>query len=79
MGLEWANKQGFETLSIINDNIKLYCYLLNNNSDKTIILIHGYGSSARYRFSMAKVFFEKGFNVFVPDLRSYGYSECKYI
>lgn len=79
LGLEWANKQGFETLSIINDNLKLYGYLFNNNSDKTIILIHGYGSSARYRFIMAKVFFEKGFNVFVPDLRSHGYSEGKYI
>lgn len=62
------------------DGIKLAARYYENNSERTIILFHGYRSSAIHDFSCAvKLYYEIGFNVLIVDQRSHGRSEGKLI
>ncbi len=62
------------------DGLTLAGRYYNNNSSCTIFLFHGYRSSGRHDFSCAvKMYFEMGFNVFMPDQRAHGKSEGKLI
>lgn len=55
-------------------------FLPNPGSDKTIILMHGYRSSAAFDYSVAfRWFYEMGFNLLVAYQRSHGKSEGRYI
>ncbi len=55
-------------------------YFKNGESDKTIILFHGFRSSGEHDFSCAfKMYFDFGFNILIPDQRAHGKSEGKYI
>lgn len=68
----------FETVSF--DGLKLSARYYDNKSDKTILLFHGYRSSAKHDFSCAvKMYFENGFNILLVDQRSHGKSEGKLI
>lgn len=58
------------------DGLKLAARYFNNNSDTTVILFHGYRSSAARDFSCAvKMYMDFGFNVLLCDQRSHGRSE----
>ncbi len=62
------------------DGLKLSARLYDNNSKSTIILAHGYRSTARRDFSCALEFYLKlELNVLVIDQRSHGESEGKLI
>ncbi len=61
------------------DDLLLHGYYVENNSDKTIILIHGYNSNAYRKGPVAKVLFEHGFNILSPDLRAHGKSQGEMI
>ena len=64
----------YETVSF--DGLKLSARYYNQNSDRTILLFHGYRSSARHDFSCAvKMYYENGFNILLVDQRSHGSSE----
>ncbi len=68
----------YETISF--DGLKLSARYYNQNSEKTILLFHGYRSSAKHDFSCAvKMYYESGFNVLLIDQRSHGMSEGKLI
>lgn len=68
----------YETVSF--DGLKLSARYYNQNSEKTILLFHGYRSSAKHDFSCAvKMYYESGFNVLLVDQRSHGLSEGKLI
>lgn len=55
-------------------------YLENPGSKRTILMMHGYRSSAAFDFSVAfPWFYGLGFNLLVPDQRSHKRSEGKYI
>lgn len=58
------------------DGLKLAARYYDNNSKNTVILFHGYRSSAARDFSCAvKMYMSFGFNVLLCDQRSHGRSE----
>lgn len=63
------------------DDLKLHAYEVKNKSETTkwAIIVHGYTSEGELESSKAKQFYEMGYNVLVPDLRSHGKSEGDYI
>lgn len=62
------------------DSLSLYGRYFDNNSDKTILLFHGYRSSAAHDFCGAlKFYYDKGFNILLVDQRSHGKSQGKLI
>ncbi|MEW9079139.1 alpha/beta hydrolase [Terrisporobacter glycolicus] len=80
---KWLEKESNYTESYIesNDNLNLHAYTINqnNNTDKWAIVVHGYGGSGKLMSVKAKYFYEMGYNVLIPDLRSHGRSEGDYI
>lgn len=79
---EYLNKQYFEFIEIKSyDNLKLVAkYFKKENSNKMIIMFHGYRSIAENDFgAQAKWYHENGYNVLLVDQRSHGKSEGKYI
>lgn len=82
----WFNKltntetrtlETFETAS--NKTIYLKAQYIDNQSDKTVVLHHGYRSMFEDMLPQAKFFSEAGYNVLLPDARSHGKSEGEYI
>lgn len=61
-----------------NLNLKGH-YLENPGSHKWVITIHGYRRNYEDNLIFARNFYEKGFNVLMPDLRACGDSEGKYL
>lgn len=54
-----------------NGNPKLHAYETNNNEETNawVIVIHGYMSQGTGMADYAHIFYDKGYNVLVPDLR----------
>lgn len=63
------------------DNLNLHAYkvLNQNTSNKWVIAVHGYTSEGINMSSYAKNYYDMGYNVLIPDLRSHGSSEGNYI
>lgn len=63
------------------DGLKLYAaYIPAENPRGTILLAHGYRSNKLVDFGLVLEFYhEKGMNILLPDQRSHGKSEGKYI
>ena len=80
-GIEYINTQPHTWLYITSfDGLKLAARYYNNNSDKTIILVHGYRSTSTRDFSTAvKMYMNFGFNVLLCDQRCSGRSEGRII
>ena len=76
---KWFNENKKEVSIKSIDNLKLTGYIINNKSDKWIILVHGYASDHTTLINKAKKFFELGYQVLLVDQRSHGKSEGKYI
>lgn len=47
-------------------------------TNKTVLVIHGYGSASKYMGSFVKIFHKAGYNVLAPDNRSFGMSGGQY-
>ena len=64
-----------------NDDLKLQAIYLpaENETDKNVIMAHGYMGSAETMARFAKMYHDLGYNVLVPDARGHGKSEGKYI
>ena len=63
-----------------HDGLKLKGIYYPNNSNKTMIWIHGYTSHAERESAFPSLFYRSmGFNVLVPYLRAHGPSQGKYI
>ena len=80
--LEEIQKLKHETLEIVsNDNLKLKgVYYPNNQSDKTVIFVHGYTSHAEREWAFPGLFYlSLGYNVLIPYQRAHGLSDGKYI
>ncbi len=81
--LDWYFKQEVEEYNIISfDGLKLTSKMIKakNDTDKTVIAIHGYQSNGLKEYiSFIKFYHDMGFNVLLPDNRAHGKSEGKYI
>lgn len=72
----------YEELEIESfDNLKLKGYYYNKypDSNKVIIIHHGYTANHYVCVQFLDIFFEQGFNVLLVDMRSHGNSEGEYI
>lgn len=81
-GMKFADEQPFEYVTAESfDKLKLIGrYYKNGNSDRTIMLFHGYRSAAKRDFSCAiKMYYEMGLNVLLVDQRAHGKSEGRVI
>lgn len=74
-------ESGYEDYYITSkDGLKLHNYLIKNpDSNLWVIVVHGYTSEGINMATYAKTFYEKGYNVLIPDLRGHGLSEGDYI
>lgn len=63
------------------DGTPLYCkiYLQKRFCSKWILVVHGYGGDGSTLAYASKKFYDKGYNVVVPDLRAHGKSGGRYI
>ena len=81
--VNWLIKDSNYNDKYINsfDNLKLHSYEIKNKveTNKWAIVVHGYTSEGEAVSSKAKHFYDMGYNVLVPDLRSHGKSEGDYI
>ncbi len=80
-GKHWA-KTTPHTMPIITsfDQLRLAGYqFLQENSDKWVIIVHGYQSEAKYVYQNGKEFYERGYNVLIVECRGHGQSEGDYI
>ncbi|MDO4605641.1 MAG: alpha/beta hydrolase [Helcococcus sp.] len=64
---------------VTNDGLSLFSKVHFNDSDNWVILIHGYRADNENMYDFAPFYYEKGFNVLLPDLRASGSSEGEYI
>ena len=54
-------------------------YLVNEESDEWVIILHGYHSNLDSVISIGKHFAEKGYNVLIPSMRASNESDGEYI
>lgn len=81
-GAAWLHGQMCEQVRITSyDGLRLTGYFLpNGDSERTIILMHGYRSTPEYDLSVAfRFFYEQGFNLLICHQRAHCKSEGKYI
>ena len=81
-GMRFIDEFPFEEIYAESyDELKLYGrYYKNGDSKGTILLFHGYRSSAKRDFScVVKLYFEMGFNVLLVHQRAHGNSEGRFI
>lgn len=65
---------------VSDDGLKLKGFYVNNNSDTTVIFVHGYQSTPFNSFSgAAKALHKKGYNLFFVYQRAHGKSEGQYV
>ncbi|WP_455676005.1 alpha/beta hydrolase [Pradoshia sp.] len=80
---KWAGTVKFEEVEITsNDGLALAGYYLpaEEETNKTVIIAHGYSGRALGMYAYAKYYHEAlGFNVLMPDARGHGKSEGDYI
>lgn len=80
-GINYTNSHPYKLVDTVSfDGLKLVARYYSNKSDITVIMFHGYRSSAVRDFSCAiKMYMDKGYNVLLCDQRSHGLSEGKLI
>lgn len=78
----WYNEQSPEILEVLSyDDLTLKAKYIKNSqqSDKAVILAHGYRKDRDEMGHLAKFYYDEGFNVLLPDARGHGESEGDYI
>ncbi|WP_229106602.1 alpha/beta hydrolase [Paenibacillus sp. 1001270B_150601_E10] len=65
----------------INHSITLNAYYLKNKQEtnKTVIIAHGFGLSGDKYGAWGKMYYDLGYNVLLPDARAHGKSEGNFI
>lgn len=76
----WWDKYQFKKCSIKSfDGLTLKANYFDSQSDKTAIVVHGFGQSYIEMQQYCKMFIDRGFNVLVVDNRTHGDSEGTFI
>jgi fermentation-respiration switch protein FrsA (DUF1100 family) len=76
-GRAWMAGASFEPLFLTaEDGVRLagYYRAASAQSQRTAVLVHGYGTNASLMADYARFYLEAGFNVFLPDNRAHGAS-----
>lgn len=68
-----SNAKEVENISIIGEKLTGYEFIKDIKA-KWIVVVHGYGTSAKNMSYYIKNFYDKGYNVFAPDLIGHGKS-----
>lgn len=63
----------------VKPDLTLFANYLDHKSDKTAILLHGFMSDGDSMAGFAKMFYDFGYNILLPDARAHGRSSGKYI
>lgn len=79
--LDKIKRLSHEVIEITShDNLKLKSIYYHNNSNITVICVHGYTSHAEREWAFPGLFYlSLGYNVLIPYQRAHGLSEGKYI
>ncbi len=64
-----------EDVHTTSNKLSLHAHLINQSSDKTIIIMHGHTYTLYGSYKYASLFLKKGYNVLMPDQRYHGLSE----
>ena len=78
----WLDNTGYEDLYVKSfDDLQLHSYSIPNSAqtNKWVILCHGYGGFGYQMISTGIKFYDMGFNLLIPDARGAGSSEGDYI
>ncbi len=76
----WWDKYNFKKVEIESfDKLKLVGHFLNQNSDITVVLVHGYSANYKEMQPYAKFFYQKGFNILCIENRAHGESEGEFV
>ena len=76
----WWTKQKYSVIKTKSkDGLNLIGYYINQNSNKTALLVHGYGSNAFEMQAYVKMFLLLGYNILAVDNRGHGKSDGKII
>lgn len=80
---EWWNNQHFDRWEMDSDDgihLKGYYLAAPVQSDKTVIIAHGYAGNATQMSGYARMYYERlGYNILLPDARGHGDSGGNYI
>ncbi|WP_188206982.1 alpha/beta hydrolase [Alkalibacillus aidingensis] len=79
---EWFDEQDTEILEHISyDDLNLVAQFIENSSDegRAVILAHGFRNTGDDMGKLAKLYYDKGFDILLPDARGHGESEGDYI
>lgn len=68
-----------EEVKIINDGLTLRGVFYDQNSDRSVIMTHGYCASLDSRMMDLPYYYDRGYNVLLIDLRTHGKSEGNYV
>lgn len=80
-GRSWIVKHGKSVYITSGDGLLLHAYEIpaKEESSRYVVVCHGYKSKADDMGADARMLFDKGFHVLVPDARGHGQSEGDYI
>lgn len=78
---KWFSSHYEETTIQSVDQLKLHAYSIKNENEtnKWVLIFHGYSSDGLQMTKYAKHFYDMGYNVLIPDARGHGKSEGDYI
>lgn len=67
----WFSKQNIKEYSLQIRRLTLKGYLLSQSSNKLVIILHGYRGRYYSSTSQAQIFYEAGYDVFMPNNRAH--------
>lgn len=79
----WFEEASKDVYVTSEDGLKLHAYLIvnseKNSNGNFMMIFHGYTSQGRDMAHSARHFYDMGYSLLVPDARSHGKSEGRYI
>ncbi len=79
---EWFDEQDTKNIEITSyDDLDLVAQFIENDAaeQKAVILAHGFRSTGDDMGKLAKLYYEEGFDILLPDARGHGNSDGDYI
>jgi len=74
--LQALSDKPIEDVSVVTDDgVWVSGWLIDNDSDKVVILLSGRGSNRNANIKKAQIYIERGYSVLMPDLRATGRSD----